>query len=248
LAAQELTPELRPAFSFAVGGGTARARATKRIFASHQRVRGRAKIVSDEEADAYFATRPRLSGFSKPTMGFVLHVACVFLCKNCSGRKRLFSLAVKIRRAISKERRAAPFHRRLARVGVIKMSLTHESKQTTSRHRAEPAEIWKARKFIEEHCVEGLSLSKVAKAVNINQNHLSEKFKQITGTNFVDYIARARFQNACRLLHDGDLRVSEIAFAVGFQSLSQFNRVFKKFSGKSPSAYRLAHRARRKGR
>ena len=45
--------------------------------------------------------------------------------------------------------------------------------------------------------------------------------------NFVDYIARRRFAKACLLLLDPDLKVSEIAFEVGFQSLSQFNRVFQ---------------------
>ena len=52
----------------------------------------------------------------------------------------------------------------------------------------------------------------------------------MTGVNFVDYVARTRFEKACDLLRF-DLRISEIAFAVGFQSLSQFNRVFKKLSG-----------------
>src|ERR1043166_844668 len=107
-----------------------------------------------------------------------------------------------------------------------------------NRGRAEPVEIWRARKFIEEHASEELSLIKVAKAANISPNYLSEKFKQVTGINFSDYVARIRFENACRLLQDVDLRISEIAFAVGFQSLSQFNRVFKKLSGKSPTQYR----------
>jgi AraC-like DNA-binding protein len=114
--------------------------------------------------------------------------------------------------------------------------------------RAEPVEIWKARNFIAEHSGDELSLTKVAKAVSISANHLSEKFKQVTGVNFVGYVARTRFEKACRLLHDVDLRISEIAFAVGFQSLSQFNRVFRKLSGKSPSAYRAAHLKRRKRR
>ena len=113
-------------------------------------------------------------------------------------------------------------------------------------HHAEPRDIWKARRYIEEHTAEHLSLRKVAKTVGINPTHLSEKFKQITGVNFVDYIARIRFEKARRLLEDVDLRVSEIAFAVGFQSLSQFNRVFKKLSGKSPSEYRDIHLKRRK--
>jgi AraC-like DNA-binding protein len=105
-------------------------------------------------------------------------------------------------------------------------------------NRAEPVDIWKARSFIHAHSDEELSLTQVAKAVNISGNHLSEKFKQVTGVNFVDYIARRRFEKARELLQDPNLRVSEIAFTVGFQSLSQFNRVFKRLSGKSPTEYR----------
>ena len=108
-------------------------------------------------------------------------------------------------------------------------------------HRAEPQDIWKARRFIDQHLTEDISLTKVANAVGINSTHLSEKFKQVTGIKFVDYVARNRFERALTLLDDFDLRVSEIAFEVGFQSLSQFNRVFKRFSGKSPSGYRATH-------
>jgi AraC-like DNA-binding protein len=108
-------------------------------------------------------------------------------------------------------------------------------------HHAEPVEIWKARRLILEQSSEALSLGKVAKAVNINANYLSEKFKQVTGIKFVDYIARIRFEKARDLLQDANLRVSEIAFAVGFQSLSQFNRVFKRFTGQSPTEYRASH-------
>ena len=120
------------------------------------------------------------------------------------------------------------------------MLVAHELNETTSRHRAEPVAIWKAREYIEEHADEELSLTQVAKVVNMNANHLSEKFKQVTGTNFVEYVARTRFANACDLLRKSNLRISEIAFAAGFQSLSQFNRVFKRFSGKSPTQYRTA--------
>ena len=121
-------------------------------------------------------------------------------------------------------------------------------KKATPRHRAEPVEIWKARKLIQEYAEEQLGLTKVAKMVNISTNHLSEKFKQVTGINFVDYVARARFEKARDLLLNSNRRISEIAFAVGFQSLSQFNRVFKKLSGKSPTEHRAAHLRRRKRR
>ena len=123
-----------------------------------------------------------------------------------------------------------------------------EFRKIASRHRAEPVEIWKARKFIEQHSDDELSLSKVAKAVNISANHLSEKFKQVTGANFVDYVAYVRFEAARDPLLNSNRRISEIAFAAGFQSLSQFNRVFKKLSGKSPTDYRAAHLRRKKRR
>jgi AraC-like DNA-binding protein len=106
----------------------------------------------------------------------------------------------------------------------------------------EPVRIWKARNFIHEHSSEEISLAQVAKAANTSTNYFSEKFKEATGTNFVHYVARTRFEKAVALLRERDLRVSEIAFATGFQSLSQFNRVFKKFAGKSPTEYRAALR------
>jgi AraC-like DNA-binding protein len=114
------------------------------------------------------------------------------------------------------------------------------------RERAEPVEIWKARKFINEHSDDELSLTKVAKFSNISGNHLSEKFKEVTGINFVDYISRIRVGKARDLLQNSNLRISEIAFAVGFQSLSQFNRVFKKLTRKSPTQFRTAHNKRAK--
>ena len=105
---------------------------------------------------------------------------------------------------------------------------------------AEPARIWKARCFIHEHLGEELSLARVADFVTISPNYLSEEFKRVTGSKFVDYIARTRVEKACELLIISNLRISEIAFEVGFQSLSQFNRAFKRLSGKSPTEYRAA--------
>ena len=105
-------------------------------------------------------------------------------------------------------------------------------------HHAEPVEIWRTRLFIRDHLDEKLSLSRLAQAAKISPNYLSEKFKEVTGENVVRYISRARVEEAQRLLENGNRRISEIAFSVGFQSLSQFNRSFKKNVGISPSRYR----------
>ena len=129
---------------------------------------------------------------------------------------------------------------------MLKRLSVDEFENASSGNRAQPVEVWKTRKFIEEHSGEELSLRRVAKEVNIHPNYLSERFKQVTGMNFVEYVARTRFQKACKLLRDGSVPISEIAFAAGFQSLSQFNRVFKKFCGKSPTQFRAAKRVVRR--
>ncbi|HEV7867600.1 MAG TPA: helix-turn-helix transcriptional regulator [Chthoniobacteraceae bacterium] len=68
--------------------------------------------------------------------------------------------------------------------------------------------------------------------------YFSAKFKALTGLNFVDHVARTRVEKARNLLLNPHRRVSQVAFEVGFQSLSQFNRAFLRIAGESPRAYR----------
>jgi len=108
-----------------------------------------------------------------------------------------------------------------------------ESLALHSQHSASPA-IVRARSYIEDHSDGDLSLSIVARVVNMSATYFSEKFKEVAGINFVDYVARTRIEKARNLLQNPNLRISEIAFGVGFQSLSQFNRAFKHVVGESP--------------
>ena len=103
---------------------------------------------------------------------------------------------------------------------------------------AEPPVIARAKQFINEHQTEDLSLGQVAKAVNMSTFYFCKMFKKITGINFTDYLSRVRIEKAKNLLLNPNLRISEIAYEVGFQSLTHFNRVFKKIIGQSPTQYR----------
>ncbi len=103
---------------------------------------------------------------------------------------------------------------------------------------AEPPVIAKAKQFIIEHQAEDLSLGQVAKAVNTSTFYFCKMFKKHTGLNFTNYVSRVRIEKAKNLLLNPNLRVSEIAYEVGFQSLTHFNRVFKKILGQSPTDYR----------
>ncbi|MBA4149154.1 MAG: helix-turn-helix domain-containing protein [Verrucomicrobia bacterium] len=103
---------------------------------------------------------------------------------------------------------------------------------------AEPPMITRAKEFIEENQAEDLSLGQVAKAVNTSTFYFCKMFKKATGLNFTDYVSRVRIEKAKNLLLNPNLRISEIAYEVGFQSLTHFNRVFKKVVGQSPTEYR----------
>lgn len=104
--------------------------------------------------------------------------------------------------------------------------------------KAEPPLVQKAREYIAEHKTEPLSLSVVAKAAGASVFHFCKVFHKATGVKFTDYVARVRLEEARTQLLNPNRRVSEVAYDVGFQSLTQFNRMFKRVFGKSPSEFR----------
>jgi AraC-like DNA-binding protein/ligand-binding sensor protein len=114
------------------------------------------------------------------------------------------------------------------------------------RDNAEPPMITKAKDFIRGHHTEDLSLAQVAQFVNTSPFHFCKMFKRATGLNFTQFLSRVRLERSKNLLINPQLRVSEIAYEVGFQSLTHFNRVFQKLLGQSPTEYRLSLQNRRK--
>jgi YesN/AraC family two-component response regulator len=124
-------------------------------------------------------------------------------------------------------------------LAIFAQHLAMLSNQVVVQHEnAEPPVITRAKEFIHDHQTEELSLGQVAKAVNTSTFYFCKIFKKITGINFTDYLSRVRIEKSKNLLLNPNLRVSEIAFEVGFQSLTHFNRVFKKILGQSPTEYR----------
>jgi AraC-like DNA-binding protein/ligand-binding sensor protein len=108
----------------------------------------------------------------------------------------------------------------------------------TEKSNAEPPLVLRAREYIDKHKTEELSLSDVAKASGASVFHFCKVFHKATGLKFTDYVARVRLEDARARLLNPNLRVSEIAYDVGFQSLTQFNRTFKRVFGQSPSEFR----------
>lgn len=102
----------------------------------------------------------------------------------------------------------------------------------------EPTAVTKARAFIAEHLGDALSLTEVARAASMSAFYFCKVFKASVGLTFTDYVARTRVEKTKQMLLDPNVRVSEAAFAAGFQSLSQFNRVFRRITAESPTRYR----------
>ncbi len=106
------------------------------------------------------------------------------------------------------------------------------------KNNGEPSLVQRGRKFINEHKTEMLSLSSVAQASGASVFHFCKVFKKSTGLTFSDYVAHARLEGAKTELLNPNRRIGEVAYDVGFQSLTQFNRTFKRIVGCSPTQFR----------
>ena len=103
---------------------------------------------------------------------------------------------------------------------------------------AEPPMIRRAKAYIAGHYGDPVGLDEMARTMHVSTFYFCKMFKKATGLTFTDYLGRVRVEKAKNLLLNPHLRVSEIAYTVGFQSLTHFNRVFRKLSGESPTDLR----------
>ena len=110
----------------------------------------------------------------------------------------------------------------------------------------EPAIVRKAKAYIDERITNNIdkkiTLGEISNEVHVSVFYFCKAFKQATGMTFTEYVNRKRIELAKGELKNTEKQITEIAYAVGFQSLSQFNRCFLKFVGESPRQYRLSAR------
>ncbi len=88
-----------------------------------------------------------------------------------------------------------------------------------------------------------LNVNSLAQDSGIHRGSLSRAFHRVYGVRISDYIASQRFEQAARLLRQGNASVQEIAKASGFSSASYFSRIFIKCYGVTPSAFRKKYNA-----
>lgn len=98
--------------------------------------------------------------------------------------------------------------------------------------------IRQAAAYIDENYFEDLNLSALAEKFRVESSYFSRMFRQEMGENLIFYITRRRIEKAQSLIANSDTNLTEIAFLVGYNDYSYFNRVFKKNTGMSPREYR----------
>ena len=106
-----------------------------------------------------------------------------------------------------------------------------------SSNRSAKAHLVRVRRGIEytrERFRDNLCLDTVAAQANLSYFHFSRLFREATGTGFRTYLTSLRIAEADRLLAESEMGVADIAFASGFNSISAFNRAYRRVRGRAP--------------
>lgn len=98
--------------------------------------------------------------------------------------------------------------------------------------------ILPALSYINQHYQENLSLSLISELLNFDESYFCRLFKNATGATFTEYLNFVRICKAESMLAKTQKSILEISEAVGFSSVSYFNRTFKKYRHLAPGAYR----------
>jgi YesN/AraC family two-component response regulator len=97
--------------------------------------------------------------------------------------------------------------------------------------------IRKAKSYILQNYSKAINLSEIADFVGVSTYYLSKTFQKECDIGLINYLTTVRIEAAIRLINEGELKLYEIASAVGYSNYEHFSRVFKKEKGKSPKEY-----------
>lgn len=93
------------------------------------------------------------------------------------------------------------------------------------------------KKYVEEHYMNEIQLRDLAAVAHVSGSYLSVKFKKEVGCSFTEYLVRFRINKAKELFEHRFTSCKEVASMVGYADYTQFSKIFKKYTGKSPTEY-----------
>lgn len=124
-------------------------------------------------------------------------------------------------------------------VGDILECFSESIKQKRNTKNSNEQTMEKIMEFIHENYnLPNLSLNMLSQEFHFSAPYLSKMFKQMTETNFLDYLISLRIEKAKELLKENDYSNSEIAQKVGYTTYHSFMQIFKKYTGMTPSEFR----------
>ncbi len=92
--------------------------------------------------------------------------------------------------------------------------------------------------YIVENYSEPVGLQEAAAFLDLSESHLSRLFKEVTSLNFLQYLNAWRINQAVTMMKDPKLNIGDIAINCGFPTPGYFAKIFKRFTGKTPTAFR----------
>ena len=119
-------------------------------------------------------------------------------------------------------------------------TLLHDQPYINQYSQKEQERIRQIYGYIDQHYQRKITLEEVAALSNLGKEAFCRYFKKATGNTFIEFLNQYRISQAKRLLLMNK-NVSETCFACGFESLSYFNRIFKKVTGENPSFFKKQH-------
>ena len=164
-------------------------------------------------------------------------------------RPRVFSLTEELSRRLEQARTTDaspddPLDRAIRHMQ-IKCVLLTMARQLRAAEDASPItshpQLAEALRHIQAHYAEELTLAQLSRVCGLSQAYLCRLCKQETGRTPGEYLLAARLENACRMLCEGELNVSQIALRTGFNSTAYFDRRFRLHVGMSPSEYQMRY-------
>ena len=91
--------------------------------------------------------------------------------------------------------------------------------------------------YIEENFFDKISLDYCAKIVSLSPQYFSAYFKKVCGISFIDYVVSVRISHCAAKLEKNNISVTQAALECGFNNMGNFNCMFKKYMGCTPTQY-----------
>jgi AraC-like DNA-binding protein len=96
-------------------------------------------------------------------------------------------------------------------------------------------------RYLMDHYQENISLEKIASIAHMSVNAFCRYFKKRTNRTLIQFLTEIKISHACRIMITQRKKISEVSLMCGFNSVSLFNRQFKKIMKISPKEYKLIH-------